>query len=76
MKISQCSALERPSVYVFVSTCNSGAKYSLLAYTTLSLPEADGSFQSHSLIVLQGGKKQRHRNLISGDLKGIMLFSP
>ncbi|TNN64330.1 Rhotekin-2 [Liparis tanakae] len=30
-----------------------GAKYSLLAYTSLCLPEAEGSFQSHSLIVLQ-----------------------
>lgn len=47
------------SVYVFVcaSTCASGAKYSLLAYTTLCLPEAEGSFQSHSLIVLQDGKR-------------------
>ncbi|XP_044069308.1 rhotekin-2 [Siniperca chuatsi] len=32
------------------------AKYSLLAYTTLCLPEAEGSFQSHSLIVLQGAE--------------------
>uniref|UniRef100_A0A3Q3EQE6 Rhotekin 2 n=1 Tax=Kryptolebias marmoratus TaxID=37003 RepID=A0A3Q3EQE6_KRYMA len=30
-----------------------GAKYSLLAYTTLGLPDVDGSFQSHSLIVYQ-----------------------
>uniref|UniRef100_UPI0037E712E7 rhotekin-2 n=1 Tax=Semicossyphus pulcher TaxID=241346 RepID=UPI0037E712E7 len=33
-----------------------GAKYSLLAYTTLCLPEAEGSFQSHSLIVLQNAE--------------------
>lgn len=33
-----------------------GAKYSLLAYTTLGLPDADSSFQSHSLIVYQDGK--------------------
>lgn len=56
-------------LYVFV--CASGAKYNLLAYTTLCLPEAEGSFQSHSLIVLQSGKKQRHRNVISGDIKGL-----
>lgn len=42
-----------------MSTCTRGAKYSLLAYTTLRLPEAEGSFQSHSLIVLQDGK-QKH----------------
>ncbi|KAK9541338.1 hypothetical protein VZT92_001391 [Zoarces viviparus] len=30
-----------------------GAKYNLLAHTSLCLPEAEGSFQSHSLIVLQ-----------------------
>lgn len=53
-----------------VSACNSGAKYSLLAYTTLRLPEAEGSFQSHSLVVLQNGE-QRHKNLISRDLKGL-----
>ncbi|XP_041644885.1 rhotekin-2 isoform X2 [Cheilinus undulatus] len=33
-----------------------GARYSLLAYTTLCLPEAEGSFQSHSLIVLQNAE--------------------
>ena len=72
MKVSQCSMLESMlnSVYFMcVSTCTSGAKYSLLAYTTLSLSEAEGSFQSHSLIVLQDGKKQRHRNVISGDIR-------
>ncbi|XP_037322167.2 rhotekin-2 [Pungitius pungitius] len=30
-----------------------GAKYNLLAHTSLCLPEAEGSFQSHSLVVLQ-----------------------
>uniref|UniRef100_A0A672N4Q6 Rhotekin 2a n=1 Tax=Sinocyclocheilus grahami TaxID=75366 RepID=A0A672N4Q6_SINGR len=30
-----------------------GARYSLLAYTTLVLEQAEGSFQSHSLIILQ-----------------------
>uniref|UniRef100_A0A8C2FC78 Rhotekin 2a n=1 Tax=Cyprinus carpio TaxID=7962 RepID=A0A8C2FC78_CYPCA len=30
-----------------------GARYSLLAYTTLGLEQAEGSFQSHSLIILQ-----------------------
>lgn len=43
-------------VCVRVYTCTRGAKYSLLAHTTLSLPEAEGSFQSHSLIVLQDGE--------------------
>lgn len=33
-----------------------GARYSLLAYTSLGLAWADGGFQSHSLIVLQDGK--------------------
>ncbi|XP_034041288.1 rhotekin-2 [Thalassophryne amazonica] len=32
----------------------SGAKFSLLASTTLHLPQAEGSFQSHSFTVLQG----------------------
>ncbi|XP_067311113.1 rhotekin-2 isoform X3 [Pseudorasbora parva] len=30
-----------------------GARYSLLAYTTLGLEQAEGSFQSHSLIIMQ-----------------------
>ncbi|XDV43596.1 hypothetical protein PO909_012052 [Leuciscus waleckii] len=30
-----------------------GAQYSLLAYTTLGLEQAEGSFQSHSLIIMQ-----------------------
>uniref|UniRef100_A0A667YD50 Rhotekin 2 n=1 Tax=Myripristis murdjan TaxID=586833 RepID=A0A667YD50_9TELE len=38
---------------VSVTICPSGAKYSLLASTKLCLPQAEGSFQSHSLIVLQ-----------------------
>lgn len=56
------SAIKRPLTSVFVlacvcvCTCTRGAKYSLLAHTTLCLPEAEGSFQSHSLIVLQDGK--------------------
>ena len=78
IKIIQCSILQRQlnSVFVCVCTCTSGAKYSLLAYTTLCLPEAEGSFQSHSLIVLQNGKKKRQRNVISGDIKGLCFLSP
>ncbi|AWP13728.1 putative rhotekin-2-like [Scophthalmus maximus] len=42
-----------PDTFLQHNPIPSGAKYSLLAYTTLRLPEAEGSFQSHSLIVLQ-----------------------
>lgn len=75
---SQCSIVERMlnSVFLCTFTCARGAKYSLLAYTTLCLPEAEGSFQSHSLIVLQNGKKQSHRNVISADIKGLCFLSP
>ncbi|XP_019947007.2 rhotekin-2 isoform X1 [Paralichthys olivaceus] len=50
-----CPLLESPDPDTFLqyNPIPSGAKYSLLAYTTLRLPEAEGSFQSHSLIVLQ-----------------------
>uniref|UniRef100_A0A3Q1F051 Rhotekin 2 n=1 Tax=Acanthochromis polyacanthus TaxID=80966 RepID=A0A3Q1F051_9TELE len=50
-----CSLLDTPDPDTFLqyNPIPSGAKYSLLAYTTLRLPEAEGSFQSHSLIVLQ-----------------------
>uniref|UniRef100_A0A3B5AY50 Rhotekin 2 n=1 Tax=Stegastes partitus TaxID=144197 RepID=A0A3B5AY50_9TELE len=50
-----CSLLDTPDPDTFLqhNPVPSGAKYSLLAYTTLCLPEAEGSFQSHSLIVLQ-----------------------
>ncbi|XP_040904989.1 rhotekin-2 [Toxotes jaculatrix] len=50
-----CPQLDTPDPDTFLqyNPIPSGAKYSLLAYTTLSLPEAEGSFQSHSLIVLQ-----------------------
>uniref|UniRef100_H2LIY8 Rhotekin 2 n=1 Tax=Oryzias latipes TaxID=8090 RepID=H2LIY8_ORYLA len=50
-----CSLLEsaEPDTFLQHNPIPNGAKYSLLAYTTLGLPEAEGSFQSHSLIVLQ-----------------------
>uniref|UniRef100_A0A3Q0RMF7 Rhotekin 2 n=1 Tax=Amphilophus citrinellus TaxID=61819 RepID=A0A3Q0RMF7_AMPCI len=50
-----CSLLDTPDPDTFLqhNPIPSGTKYSLLAYTTLCLPEAEGSFQSHSLIVLQ-----------------------
>ncbi|XP_022619267.1 rhotekin-2-like [Seriola dumerili] len=53
-----CPLLDTPDPDTFLqyNPIPSGAKYSLLAYTTLSLPEAEGSFQSHSLIVLQNAE--------------------
>ncbi|XP_041803566.1 rhotekin-2 [Chelmon rostratus] len=42
-----------PDTFLQYNPVPAGARYSLLAYTTLCLPEAEGSFQSHSLIVLQ-----------------------
>ncbi|KAK2824496.1 hypothetical protein Q5P01_021671 [Channa striata] len=53
-----CPLLETPDPDTFLQ-CNPippGAKYNLLAYTSLSLPEAEGSFQSHSFIVLQNAE--------------------
>ncbi|KAM6916701.1 rhotekin-2 [Xenentodon cancila] len=51
-----CSLLDTsdPDTFLQNNPIPFGAKYSLLAYTTLGLSEAEGSFQSHSLIVLQG----------------------
>uniref|UniRef100_A0A3P9NQZ9 Rhotekin 2 n=1 Tax=Poecilia reticulata TaxID=8081 RepID=A0A3P9NQZ9_POERE len=53
-----CSLLDTPDPDTFLldNPIPSGAKYSLLAYTTLGLPDADNSFQSHSLIVYQGAE--------------------
>ncbi|XP_053189038.1 rhotekin-2 [Scomber japonicus] len=50
-----CPLLDSPDPDTFLqyNPIPSGAKYNLLAYTTLDLSEAEGSFQSHSLIVLQ-----------------------
>uniref|UniRef100_A0A671YER3 Rhotekin 2 n=1 Tax=Sparus aurata TaxID=8175 RepID=A0A671YER3_SPAAU len=45
-----------PDTFLQYNPIPAGAKYSLLAYTTLCLPEAEGSFQSHSLIVLQNAE--------------------
>ncbi|KAM8739324.1 rhotekin-2 [Acanthopagrus schlegelii] len=45
-----------PDTFLQYNPVPVGAKYSLLAYTTLCLPEAEGSFQSHSLIVLQNAE--------------------
>ncbi|XP_077351135.1 rhotekin-2 isoform X2 [Festucalex cinctus] len=50
-----CPLLDTPDPDTFLQ-CNPlppGAKFSLLAYSTLRLPQAEGSFQSHSLVVLQ-----------------------
>uniref|UniRef100_A0A3Q3F862 Rhotekin 2 n=1 Tax=Labrus bergylta TaxID=56723 RepID=A0A3Q3F862_9LABR len=53
-----CPLLDNPDPDTFLqhNPIPIGAKYSLLAYTTLGLPEAEGSFQSHSLIVLQNAE--------------------
>ncbi|XP_073338221.1 rhotekin-2 [Pagrus major] len=53
-----CPLLDSPDPDTFLqyNPIPIGAKYSLLAYTTLCLPEAEGSFQSHSLIVLQNAE--------------------
>ncbi|KAE8280859.1 Rhotekin-2 Pleckstrin-like proteiny domain-containing family K member 1 [Larimichthys crocea] len=53
-----CPLLDSPDPDTFLqyNPIPLGAKYSLLAYTTLCLPEAEGSFQSHSLIVLQNAE--------------------
>lgn len=53
-----CPLLDTPDPETFLqyNPLPSGAKYNLLAYTTLQLPQAEGSFQSHSLIVLQNAE--------------------
>ncbi|XP_046885225.1 rhotekin-2 isoform X2 [Hypomesus transpacificus] len=50
-----CPLLEAgdPDAFLQSNPIPPGARYSLLAYTSLSLDEAEGSFQSHSLIILQ-----------------------
>ncbi|XP_057704600.1 rhotekin-2 [Corythoichthys intestinalis] len=42
-----------PDTFLQSNPVPPGAKYNLLAYSTMRLPEAEGSFQSHSLVVLQ-----------------------
>ncbi|XP_030642611.1 rhotekin-2 [Chanos chanos] len=42
-----------PDTFLQANPIPPGARYSLLAYTTLGLEQAEDSFQSHSLIVLQ-----------------------
>ncbi|KAM4730463.1 LOW QUALITY PROTEIN: rhotekin-2 [Anableps anableps] len=53
-----CSLLELPDPDTFLqdNPIPLGAKYSLLACTTLGLADADSNFQSHSLIVYQGAE--------------------
>ncbi|XP_061646059.1 rhotekin-2 isoform X2 [Phyllopteryx taeniolatus] len=50
-----CPLLDTPDPDTFLqyNPVPAGAKYNLLAYSTMRLPEAEGSFQSHSLVVLQ-----------------------
>uniref|UniRef100_A0A8C5HAD0 Rhotekin-2-like n=1 Tax=Gouania willdenowi TaxID=441366 RepID=A0A8C5HAD0_GOUWI len=50
-----CHLLDTPDPDTFLhhNPLPPGARYSLLAYTTLCLSEAEGNFLSHSLIVLQ-----------------------
>ncbi|KAM6956865.1 rhotekin-2 [Aplochiton taeniatus] len=45
-----------PDTFLQSNPIPNGARYSLLAYTSLTLDEAEGSFQSHSLIVLQNAE--------------------
>uniref|UniRef100_A0A3P8UZG1 Rhotekin 2 n=1 Tax=Cynoglossus semilaevis TaxID=244447 RepID=A0A3P8UZG1_CYNSE len=45
-----------PDTFLQCHPIPSGARYNLLAYTTLGLCEAEGSFQSHSLIILQNAE--------------------
>ncbi|XP_076833724.1 rhotekin-2 [Brachyhypopomus gauderio] len=45
-----------PEAFLQSNPIPPGAQYSLLAHTTLSLDQAEGSFQSHSLMVLQNGE--------------------
>ncbi|XP_056333450.1 rhotekin-2 [Danio aesculapii] len=42
-----------PDTFLQSNPIPPGARYSLLAYTMLGLEQAEGSFQSHSLIILQ-----------------------
>ncbi|KAJ3610924.1 hypothetical protein NHX12_023014 [Muraenolepis orangiensis] len=50
-----CPLLDSPDPDTFLHSnpIPPGTRYSLLAYTTLCLSEAEGSFQSHSMVVLQ-----------------------
>ncbi|XP_049592498.1 rhotekin-2 [Syngnathus scovelli] len=50
-----CPLLDTPDPDTFLqhNPLPSGAKFNLLAYSTMRLPEAEGTFQSHSLVVLQ-----------------------
>uniref|UniRef100_A0A3B4CAI4 REM-1 domain-containing protein n=1 Tax=Pygocentrus nattereri TaxID=42514 RepID=A0A3B4CAI4_PYGNA len=50
-----CPALDGgdPDAFLESNPMPPGVQYSLLAYTSLCLEQAEGSFQSHSLIVLQ-----------------------
>ncbi|XP_055018413.1 rhotekin-2 [Boleophthalmus pectinirostris] len=53
-----CPLLDTPDPEAFLqyNPVPSGSKYNLLAYTTLHLTQAEGSFQSHSLIVVQNAE--------------------
>ncbi|TRY57893.1 hypothetical protein DNTS_014410 [Danionella cerebrum] len=42
-----------PDTFLQANPIPPGARYSLLAYTTLGLEQAEGSFQSHSLTILK-----------------------
>lgn len=53
-----CPLLDAPDPEAFLqyNPVPSGSKYNLLAYTTLRLPQAEGSFQSHALTVVQNAE--------------------
>ncbi|KAF7662495.1 hypothetical protein LDENG_00234860 [Lucifuga dentata] len=52
-KLSPLLDTSDPDTFLQHNPIPPGAKYSILAYTTMTLPQAEGSFQSHSLTVLQ-----------------------
>ncbi|XP_072293506.1 rhotekin-2 isoform X2 [Eucyclogobius newberryi] len=45
-----------PEAFLQYNPVPAGSKFNLLAYTTLRLPQAEGSFQSHSLNVVQNAE--------------------
>lgn len=54
--ISVCAIQSRNDLKCAFSLTFSGAKYSLLAYTTLGLESAEDSFRTHNLTIAGNGK--------------------
>ncbi|XP_055083064.1 rhotekin-2 isoform X2 [Periophthalmus magnuspinnatus] len=55
-KLSPLLDTPDPEAFLQYNPVPPGSKFNLLAYTTLRLPQAEGSFQSHSLIVVQNAE--------------------